>query len=149
MGKIRSDKILRTAKKWVGTRFHHNGRIIRNGENLGGVDCIGLAMAVGKTVGSTCNGKNIASYDYLTYSRYPNQGEMKDFLDRRFVKIDEKEAKIGDLIYFNFDNRLEHIAIISDAGIMHCCVEARRVVEHALDDYWRRKIRGYYRYPKN
>lgn len=144
--KINSKKILKTAKSWIGTKFHFNGRIKKNQNNNGGVDCIGLILKIGEEINSTYNGKNIINYDYLAYSRYPNKYEMKNFLDKYFIKISEKEVKIGDLIYFNFENKLEHIAIVTDVGILHCYVEVKKVVEHGLNDYWNKKIIGYYRY---
>lgn len=144
--KIDSRKILKIAKSWIGTKFHFNGRIKKNDYNNGGVDCIGLILKIGEEVNSTYNGKNIINYDYLTYSRYPNKSEMKNFLDKYFIKISEKQVKIGDLMYLNFDNKLEHIAVITDVGILHCYVEVGKVVEHTLDDYWIRKIKGYYRF---
>lgn len=147
--KINSKKILKVAKSWLGTKFHYAGRIKKNEFNDGGVDCIGLILKIGEEIGSTSNGKNIVTYDYLNYSRYPNFGEMQKFLGKYFMKITKKQAKIGDLIYFNFPNRLEHIAIISDIGIIHCYIEAKSVVEHHLNNYWFEKIVEFYRYPTN
>lgn len=142
-----SKKILKIANDWLGTKFHYNGRIKKNENNSGGVDCIGLIMKIGEEVGAVSNGKNIICYDYLSYSRYPNNNEMKSFLDKYFIKINKIQATTGDLIYFNFENRLEHIAIISDKDkIIHCYTGAKMVVENKLDEYWRKKIIGYYRY---
>jgi cell wall-associated NlpC family hydrolase len=143
------DLILRTARSWIGTRFHFAGRVRKNLANAGGVDCIGLVVRVGGEIGALSNGENIESYDYLTYSRYPNVGEMKKFLDKHLLAIGRGDADIGDLIYLNFANGLEHIALISDLGIIHCYLEVKSVVEHRLDGYWREKIVGFYRYGRN
>ena len=149
MRKIYSNKILRVAKSWIGTKFCYYGRVKINEQNKGGVDCIGLIMKVGEEVNSTFRGKNIISYDKNNYSKFPNFGELKTNLDRYFIPIKKEKAKIGDLIYFNFKNNLEHIGIISDTGIIHCYIEARGVVEHRIDDYWMNKAIAFYRYPKN
>ncbi|MDR2777414.1 MAG: hypothetical protein LBB24_01430 [Rickettsiales bacterium] len=141
--------IVRTARSWIGTRFHFTGRIRKNSANAGGVDCIGLVVRVGGEIGASSGGKNIESYDYLTYSRYPNAGEMKKFLDEHLLVVNREDANIGDLAYLNFANGLEHIALISDLGIIHCHLGARSVVEHRLDDYWREKIVGFYRYARD
>ena len=148
MRKIDSRKILKVAKTWLGTKFHYTGRVKINSNNKGGIDCIGLIIKVGEEINACFNGKNISYYDYLTYSRYPNQGEMKNFLDKYFLKISEKEIKVGDLVYMNFADNLEHIGILSNIGIIHCYVDVGIVVEHRLDDYWKSKIVGYYRYIK-
>ncbi|MDR2781426.1 MAG: hypothetical protein LBB21_03140 [Holosporaceae bacterium] len=144
--KIGSSEVLVVARKWIGTRFHFAARVRKNSGNAGGIDCIGLVIKVGEDIGASFNGRNIASYDYLTYSKYPNRGEMREFLDSYFLKMSATSTGIGDLIYFNFPNGLEHIAIASDLGIIHCCLEARSVVEHQLNSYWKEKIIGFYRY---
>ena len=146
MRKIDSRKILKVAKTWIGTKFHYTGRVKINANNRGGVDCIGLIIKVGEEVGAGFGGKNISYYDYLTYSRYPNQGEMRRFLDKYFLKIKEKDVKVGDLVYMNFTNGLEHIGIISKIGLIHCYVDVGMVVEHRFDEYWKSRVVGWYRY---
>ena len=139
--------IEKTALSWLGTRFHYYGRIKRNSLNMGGVDCIGLIIEIGKEIESKYNGKNIKYYDYLTYSRYPNVGEMKRFLDKYFIKIDKQQLSVGDLIYFNFHNHLEHIAVyISNNSIVHCSSSTRKVIQEPFGKYWREKVIGWYRY---
>ena len=134
------------ARKWIGTRFHYTGRVKINSNNKGGVDCIGLILKVAEEFGMTYNSKNIINYDYLTYSRYPNKGEMKKFFDKYFVKLDKPE--IGCVVYFNFTDNLEHAAIWSNIGIIHCYIEAGGVVEHRLSNFWAEKIIGYYKIVK-
>ena len=137
-------EVVEVARSWIGTKFHYTGRIKINENNKGGVDCIGLIMKVGEEIGMKYNNKNIINYDYLTYSRYPNNGEMKNFLDKYFIKTNE--ARTGNLLYFNFNDGLEHIAILSDKGIIHCYIEAGGVVEHGMSKFWEDKIMGYYSY---
>lgn len=147
MTKISCKTITKIAKTWLGTKFHYCGRIKINKNNKGGVDCIGLIIKIGEEIGANYNGKNIINYDYLTYSRYPNIGEMKKFLDKYFIKINKEQAKSGDLVYMNFQDNLEHIAIlISKTEIIHCYTTAGKVVKNTLDNYWKSKIKGYYRY---
>lgn len=146
MRKIDSRKILKVAKTWIGTRFHYTGRVKINSNNKGGVDCIGLIIKVGEEIGAGFNGKNISYYDYLSYSKYPNHCEMQKFLNKYFLKIDKKDVKVGDLVYMNFNDNLEHIGIISKIGLIHCYVDVGMVVEHRIDNYWNNKIISYYRY---
>lgn len=148
MSKIYSNKIIRIAKSWLGTKFHYYGRVKKNQYNNGGIDCIGFILKVGEEVDSTYNGKNIIEYDYNYYSKYPNNGEMKKFLDKYFEKIDEKNKKNGDLVYLNFQNNLEHIAVINEENLIHCYIEVGKIVEHFNNDYWKTKIVAFYRYPK-
>lgn len=141
-----SEEIVKIARTWIGTKFHYTGRVKINNLNNGGVDCIGLIIKVGEEIGFCVNGKNIINYDYLDYSRYPNFGEMQEFLNKYFTKIKKTDLSIGDIIYLNFPNKLEHAAILSDIGMIHCYVEVGKVVEHRINDYWLEKIIGYYRF---
>ncbi len=141
-----SNKIVEIARTWLGTKFHYTGRVKKNGINNGGVDCIGLIIKVGEEIDFCANGKNIINYDYLDYSRYPDHKEMRNFLDSHFKKITKMELSFGDIIYLNFQNMLEHVAIFSDIGMIHCYVEAGKVVEHRINTYWQEKIVGYYRF---
>ena len=140
--------IINIANSWIGTKFHYTGRIKKNNYNKGGVDCIGLIIEVGKECGSKINGKSLKYYDYLTYSQYPNCGEMQQFLNKYFLKINKDELQSGDLIYFNFNNKLEHIAIYDKErnAIIHCSASAKKVFCESITDYWEEKIIGYYRY---
>ena len=141
------NKIEKTALSWLETRFHYYGRIKKNALNMGGVDCIGLIIEIGKEIEAKYDGKNIKYYDYLTYSRCPNVGEMKKFLDNYFIKINKQQLSVGDLIYFNFQNHLEHIAVyVSNNSIIHCSSSTRKVIKEPLGEYWREKIIGWYRY---
>lgn len=149
MSKIYSNKILKVAKSWLNTKFHYGGRVKINNQNNGGIDCIGLILKIGEEVNSTYNGKNIIMLDQTNYSKFSNNFEMKKFLDKYFIKIKEKDVKIGDIAYINFNNNLEHVAVISDVGLIHCYVEARKVVEHSLNQYWKDKIKCFYRYPNS
>ena len=149
MSKIYSNKILKVAKSWLNTKFHYGGRVKINNQNNGGIDCIGLILKIGEEINSTYNGKNIIMFDQTNYSKFSNDFEMKKFLDKYFIKIRKKDVKIGDIAYINFNNNLEHVAIISDIRLIHCYVEARKVVEHSLNQYWKDKIKCFYRYPNS
>ena len=148
MSKIYSNKVQKVAKSWLDTKFHYGGRIKINKQNNGGIDCIGLILKIGEEINSTYDGKNIINFDNTNYSEYKNNNfEMKNFLDKYFIKIKQKDLKIGDIAYINFNNNIEHVAIVSKIGLIHCYVEVRKVVEHEMNKYWQDKIVSYYRYP--
>jgi cell wall-associated NlpC family hydrolase len=132
-----------TVESWLGTKFHYYGRIKKNALNNGGVDCIGLVIKIGEE----CFDNRIGQLDYLSYSRFPNMGEMKRFFDKYFLKISWEDLKIGDIFYFNFKNKLEHTAIyIYENRILHCSTSSKRVVDEQSTEFWREKIVSLYRY---
>lgn len=150
MSKIYSNKIYKVAKSWINTKFYYGGRVKINRQNNGGIDCIGLILKVGEEINSTYDGKNIINFDNSNYSIFKhNNFEMKKFLDKYFLRVKKQNVKIGDIAYINFNNNLEHVAIISKVGLIHCYVEVRRVVEHEMNSYWKNKIVSYYRYPNS
>ncbi len=41
----------------------------------------------------------------------------------------------------------QHVALISDQGIIHAYIQARRVVEHRLDQTWQDRIETTFKFP--
>lgn len=64
-----------------------------------------------------------------------------------FQKISPQKSRPGDIYLLTFGQSLDHAAIISDRGIIHAYEKLGRVVEHGLNEEWRRRITGAYRYP--
>ena len=149
MKKIYSNFIIKNAKTWLNTKFCFFGRTKINNTNTGAIDCVGLILKVGEEINSTIQGKNIIFLDRKFYNKYPNKSEMKDFFDLYFIKIDKNELKAGDILYMNFDNKIEHCAIFNGKTIIHCDISSNKVVENTLTPYWKEKIICYYRYPRN
>lgn len=128
--------IVLEARKWIGTRFHHQGRVLGVG-----VDCAGVVGMVGVALG-------LIDIDDIpkAYAKQPNANEMAKVLDEKMERIPVSEAGIGDVLHFAFDRDPQHIGIISDIGIIHAYAQARQCVEHSLDDTWKARIRGAYRF---
>ena len=68
-----SHPIVAQARTWLGTRFHHQGRLKANAEHKGGVDCLGLIVEVSRELNITDkNGGLLASHDMTDYSWLPS-----------------------------------------------------------------------------
>lgn len=142
---ITRDLIVQEARRWLGTRFHHQGRIKRNEKNSGGCDCLGLITGVAKELniisGITNKGSNIpfSAFDSINYSRNPDGIELHKQLSK--LMLIKHNVNIGDVILFYIQNRLQHLAIYSyNHSIIHSLLKARKVVEHELDAFWEEKI---------
>ena len=125
---ISEDKILEIARSWLGTKFHHQGR--KKGV---GVDCIGLIVGVASEVG-------LKLPDRLDYARQPDGNELREAMDRSLVRVKLAPATIA---LFNIEGHSQHVGIISDhagLGVIHAYSQARKVVEHGLDDEWHKRI---------
>lgn len=129
-------EVVTLARKWLGTKFHHQGR------KLGiGVDCIGLIAGVGRELG-------LIFEDRADYAREPKDGELQRVLEKYLI---HSKLEVGTIALFKLDKEPQHVGIISNYengfGLIHAFAQSRRVVEHNLDATWRERIVAIYKYP--
>jgi hypothetical protein len=123
-------EIVDEARSWLGTPFKHRGRTKGKA-----VDCVGVGV---KTLEAKMGWTDI---DVKDYSRLGNSKLLLELLLKYLVPKPVKDKKPGDIAWMKLDdNEPTHIGIISDKGIIHATVEARRCVEHPIDDYWESRI---------
>jgi len=135
--------VVAEARTWLGTPFKHQGC-------LKGVacDCIGLIKGVGLAL---C----LADYDpdgpeataYASYSMNPNSRRMRAGLATWLVPISVADATVADIYFMAWGREPQHVALITDKGIIHSYSAIGKVVEHALDEDWKRRIVAAYRFP--
>lgn len=132
------------ARRFVGTPFEHQGRLLGVG-----VDCIGIAVSVGKILGLT------GGYDANGYGRNPSGNKMLSecakLVDAKVVdSVPLGEAlQLGDLLLMRIFRDPQHVAIVTALNpvyIVHAHQGVGKCVEHRLDDQWRKRIIGVYRY---
>lgn len=140
----RSD-IIREARQWVGTPYHHQSYI-----KYVGCDCVGLIVGAGRNSGVLdITDKEIQSF--AGYGRVPNTDRMR-FHMRRFL-VETDDPQVGDIAWIEWISGLPmHLAILSEYNgrqtIIHSFRDAGKVVEHTLSRIWKHKIHSYWRYPK-
>lgn len=125
-----------TARACVGRPFSHQGRRPEQG-----FDCVGLILYVAGEQG-------VGGFDRLDYGKIP----VRDAISRHaaaagFHRHPLADMKPGDALILKISRRLEHAAILSDRGVIHACEKYGRVVEHRLDEAWRRRIMAAYAFP--
>ncbi|QQR68380.1 MAG: peptidase P60 [Alphaproteobacteria bacterium] len=140
---VTRDDAVTEARTWLGTPFLHQGA-------LKGVacDCIGLVKGVGMALG-------LVDYDpvspealsYANYSMMPDSKRMRQGLARWLVPIPVDSALPADILFMAWGREPQHVALITDHGIIHSYSGVGKVVEHSLDDRWRQRIAAAYRYP--
>ncbi len=131
------------ARKWLGTPFKHQGCV-----RGAGCDCIGLIKGVGMALG-------LVDYDptstqakaFNNYSIMPNPRRMREGLATWLVQIPVPDATLADIYFMAWGKEPQHVALITDRGIIHSYSRAGKVVEHGLDDLWHSRIVAAYRYP--
>lgn len=130
------DDIVRVARTYIGTPFHHQGRL-----KGVGIDCAGLVVGVARELG-------LSDFDYTEYGHLPHAGLLERLIAANMDRVAEWEA--GDVLLMSFDADPQHLAIVtplaSGPGIVHAYAQVRRCVEHGLDTVWLGRIRGVFRF---
>lgn len=123
-------RIVDTAREYLGTPFHHQGRL-----KGVGVDCIGLLVGVAREMG-------LFVHDNTEYSRRPDGRTLLAELRKVLDEIPVEDAKPGDILVFWFQRRTrhpQHVGIKSEVGIIHTYEHIGRVVEAPIGG-WVRNI---------
>lgn len=124
-------QIVDEARSYIGCRWHHQGR------SRAGVDCVGLVVRVSHALGLT-------DFDTSDYSRQPDPAMMRATLAQYMEPVGRYQ--LGDVLLMRFEREPQHVAIVTDKGIIHAYAQARRVVEHRLDSLWKSRIVGAYQF---
>lgn len=140
MEKSKIHPIVLQARTWIGTPFHHQARLKGKG-----CDCLGLIVGVVDELElKDSTGRLLASYDEVAYSKEPDGAYLIQKLTGLLEEVPVAEARAGDLALFKVRENPQHLAILTDyegmIGMIHCYAQARRVVEHRLDDDWKSRL---------
>lgn len=150
---IRPAEVVSAARGWVGTRFHHQGRVKASGGHRGGCDCLGLLVGVARELRLPArDGQGLlADFDESDYGHLPDGKYLQAVLERVLVPVTLSDMRVGDVLLLRFEQEPQHLAIVSDhpeaegMGLIHALAVNRRVVEHRLDALWRERIVAVYR----
>ena len=107
------EDLVREARKWIGTRFSHQGRSRQTG-----LDCGGLILVAGRALGLT-------ELEYLGYASFPSNGKFEELLAAHAVETDAVfefpfsfrggELRPGDLLSFDYGTGegVRHVALVT------------------------------------
>lgn len=127
--------IIATARTWLGTRFHHQGRL-----KGVGVDCVGVIIGVAHELG-------ISDFDVTGYGHRPDSRELEMLCHEKMAAIPIGHARPADVLLFNIEGQPQHLAFMTDAGMLHAYAPLRRVVEHRIDDGWAARLVAAFQLP--
>lgn len=125
---IPRDAVVAAAREWIGTPFHHQGRL-----KGVGVDCVGVVIGVVKELG-------ISDFDVGGYGHRPDSQEMERLARQLMAEVPPAAARPGDVLLIEVDRQPQHLAFVTGAGMLHAYAPLRRVVEHRIDEGWRARI---------
>jgi NlpC/P60 family putative phage cell wall peptidase len=133
------DQIITAARDYLGTPFHHQGRL-----KGVGIDCIGLLTGVAQELG-------ITHHDFQGYSRHPDGVTLtRELTKAGLIPITVDEARPGDVIVFWITRPTLpcHAGILTYADhVIHTWSTIGQVVEHPYDDAWRKRVACAFRFP--
>lgn len=122
---IERKDIVQAARKYLGVRYLHQGR------SPAGLDCLGLLVLTAKDL-------NYKSEDSVDYAKIPDGKILRAGIERNLEK--SSGLQLGNVLLMKFESNPQHLAILTDIGIIHSYAYVRKVVEHRLDSVWKSRI---------
>jgi hypothetical protein len=129
--------IVAAARELIGTRYAHQGRVAGLA-----ADCAFVPIHAAHSIGMDVQHLFIARY-----GRHPVPAEMRAALDDHLDRIPVAQMQPGDVVWMRFDGEPQHLGVVGDyvhggLSLIHAYNGAgvNKVVEHRLDENWRRRI---------
>jgi cell wall-associated NlpC family hydrolase len=132
---MNSELIIKTAREYLGTPFHHQGRV-----KGVGIDCAGLVECVAREIGYA-----IPVHD--GYGRQPFAGQMEAKLDEYLERSATLEPGCVLLMHFPGTPPM-HVAIYAGDSIIHANEKVGFCVEHDYGDLWQKLTTRSYKWPR-
>lgn len=127
------DEIVAEARSWIGTPWHHQGRV-----KGVGVDCVGVAIGVVRAFG-------IPVADDRNYPLSPFDHRLQEAIEAHCTRT--RIVDVGDLVLFRFLGFPQHVGIDCGATFIHCWQSAGHCAEQYWDNKWRLRVVARYRLP--
>ncbi len=132
-------EVVIVAKTYIGTPFHHLGRVKHVG-----IDCIGIILGVAEELEIPL----IIHPEFKRYGRRAKQRPLLDYMNEQFVKTEKRE--IGSIVVSWFDRKTKepsHMGIVTGIGQVHTNGHLGIAIEEHWSPKWVTRIVGYYKYP--
>ena len=128
------EEVVKKARTWVGTKFRYQGRVKKNQNNNGGVDCLGMIFGICDELGYKYNDKLLSYYDTIAYSKKPNYNTLKEKFAKFFKVKNIEDIGIGDIVLKQVSNEQFHLMIYTGKTFIHASAITFSVVEHNIDN---------------
>lgn len=126
--------VVTLARTWIGVPYLHQGR------SRLGVDCVGLIIVVARQLGLT-------DYDISGYPRVPSGDFLRAECDRMMARISIASARPGDVLLLRFRREPQHLALMTERGMLHAYAGSTRVTEGSIPTEWAERIVAAYSLP--
>lgn len=130
------EDVVRVARSWLGTPYHHQGRV-----KGVGVDCAGLIIGIAHELA-------LSEFDLTGYAPRPEGDQLRRLCATHMIEVRSDERAPGDVLLFKFDASPCHLGVLSTSDqLIHAYLPRRKVVEHRLDERWWRQLAAQFRLP--
>jgi NlpC/P60 family putative phage cell wall peptidase len=136
-------QIVREARSWIGTPYHHQ-------QSCRGVgtDCLGLVRGVWRSLyGQDAEAPPAYSRDWAEASGVET---LINAADRHLIKIPVGSASGGDIVIFRFraGSPAKHVGILAAPERVIHAMEGGPAVEMTVTPWWRRRIVAAFSFPE-
>lgn len=132
-------QVSNVAKTYVGTPFHHLGRVKKVG-----IDCVGIILGVAEEL----NIPLVIHPDFKRYGRKAKQRPLLDYMDEQFIWVGSREVgSIAVSWYDRVTKEPSHLGIVTEIGMVHTNGHLGITIEEHWSPKWTTRIVGYYKYP--
>lgn len=128
------EKVVEQAKTWIGTKFRYQGRIKKNENNNGGIDCLGFILKLCDELEYKYNNKTLSFYDTIIYSKKPNYEILKENFSKFFRIKNIEDISSGDIVLKQVSKEQSHLMIYTGQTFIHASAITFTVVEHEVDN---------------
>lgn len=150
MRSVKREVVVAAGRRYLDTPFRHQGRLLGVG-----CDCVGIPLMVAGDLGLLDkSGMPLNGDCFRSYSSQPADNYVHDMCMEHLVYKPVREMLPGDIVSMKVVTAACHTAMVTeDANGRVCILHAYsggpgKVVEHLLDEKWRRRIVGCFKYPE-
>lgn len=143
-GDGRSREIVRLARTWIGTPYHHQGSLKGTG-----TDCLGLVRGIYREYyGIEPEAPPAYSRDWAEANGIET---MLAAAGRHLDAIPPTSARPGDVLIFRLrpNTVAKHAAILVTPGSMIHAIDGAPVAEVSVSSWWRRRVAAAFSFPDN
>lgn len=136
------DDVVRAARGWIGTPYHHQASLRRVG-----ADCLGLVRGVWRELYG-CEAETAPAYT-RDWAEASGRETMIEAARRHFAEVARVDARAGDVVIFRLRPGAvaKHAAILTSATTMVHAMEGGAAAEVALSRWWLRRVAAAFAFP--
>jgi NlpC/P60 family putative phage cell wall peptidase len=139
---LRREYVVRTAREWIGTPYHHQASV-----RGVGADCLGLLRGIWREIYGT--DAEVPPAYTRDWAEAHGREELIAGAGRHLCRIAIADIRPGDVLVFRLRGGMaaKHVGVVATETTFIHALEGARTCEVALASWWRRRIAAAYSFP--